>query len=146
MPARCGFGRSCGRTAGKEEEMSDEYKAWLAALKPGGVVAMRGASVAGGITHVESVYPPSLIYPGGMLVTRSGWKFSTETGTGIPFAGFTIVPPCERDRMIARHVDLQREIQHAWEAGIEQGEELPDAELAEMVSRMERALAVLMGR
>jgi hypothetical protein len=40
---------------------------------------------------------------------------------------------------------LQKKIQHAWNGSAALGEELPDAELAEMVSRMERALAVLRG-
>ena len=123
--------------------MSDEYKAWLAALKPGDEVAIRGLG-DGLITSVRRIYPetPSLR---GTVVIRSGWEFDATTGEGT-VSGTKIGPLTARDRMIAKHLDLQKEIQHAWNGSEALGEELPDAELAEMVSRMERALAVLMGK
>jgi hypothetical protein len=123
--------------------MSDEYKAWLAALKPGDEVAIRGLG-DGLITSVRRIFPetPSLR---GTVVIRSGWEFDAATGEGT-VSGTKIGPPTARDRMIAKHIDLQKEIQHAWNGSAALGEELPDAELAEMVSRMERALAVLRGR
>ena len=123
--------------------MSDEYKAWLAALKPGDEVAIRGLGGDVLITCVQRVFPetPSLERT---VVTSYGWIFNATTGTGM-VSNTTIAPPTARNRMIAKHLDLQEEIQHAWNGSAALGEELPDAELAEMVSRMERALAVLMG-
>jgi hypothetical protein len=140
MPARCRFGRSCGRTADKEEEMSDEYGAWLAALKPGDEVASDhrhsgGALSICAITHADT----ETVHTTGCAV------FMRATGRH-PLHTFSIRPATERDRLILRHAALRDDMEVAFNGRDTHGEELPDAELAEMVSRMERALAVLMGK
>ena len=121
--------------------MSDEYRAWLAALKPGDEVVQESPSFGGGRLIICAISEVS----DETLSTTGCGVFLRATGQH-PLHTFSIRPATERDRLILRHAALRDDMEVAFNGRDTQGEELPDAELAEMVSRMERALAVLMGR